>query len=67
MLASRFLMVPITLAVSPAGRVVGVWLGRLSAGQVQNVLRTLMTEPRGGWPCPWYASSFPGLAQTQSD
>ena len=46
MLASRFLMVPITLAVSPAGRAVGVWLGKLSAGQVQGVLRVLTTESK---------------------
>lgn len=48
MLASRFLMVPITLVVSPEARVVGVWLGKLSASQVQGVVRVLMTEPNGG-------------------
>ena len=46
MLASRFLMVPITLVVSPAGRVAGVWLWKVSAGQAQSVLRMVITDPK---------------------
>lgn len=67
MLASRFLMVPITLVVSPAGRVAGVRLGKLSASQVQGVLRVLMTEPRGGGHVhgtqarSWFSANTVGL------